>query len=230
MRHFSAEQWADFVRKALKKKDMQETQSHLEAGCEQCNDDLAAWTRVRDLAARERAFEPPAVAVKMAKAAMKLHGQAARVPVAKLLFDSINAPTLAGIRSSGQGARQMLYGFEEYRVDLRFEPNLDADQALLVGQVLKAGNVRESLGNITASLARGGEVLGFAKANAFGEFQLECDLRGRVELHLILPDGNQMRVPIVEPTTGGTKDKSPQLAVPTTLTAKGRARRKSTRK
>jgi hypothetical protein len=230
MRHFSSEQWTDFVRSTLKQEDMREMQAHLESGCEHCKADLAAWTRVTDLGAREDAYEPPAAAVKMAKAALKLHGQPARSPIAKLLFDSLQTPVVAGVRSSSSQPRQMLYGFDDYRVDLRFEPNFDADKALLVGQILSTDTPAASLGRIDVTLTRGGQVLGSTRTNEFGEFQLQCDLGGRLELQLTLRGGEAVVVPMVEPAAGEDKSKGSQLVAGNRLTRKSKPKKKSTRK
>ncbi|MGH9737162.1 MAG: hypothetical protein ACRD4X_01050 [Candidatus Acidiferrales bacterium] len=229
MRHFSSEQWADFVRRALKRKDMQEMQAHIESGCDQCKDAVAAWMRVTSLAARESAFEPPAAIVKMAKAAMKLHARPLRSSIAKLLFDSVNAPLLAGVRSSSSQPRQLLYGFDEYRVDLRFEPNFDADRALLLGQILSSSADDQGAGSVAVALLRGGQILGTATTNEFGEFQLECDLGGRLELQLTLPEGEIVNVPMVEPA-GDEKSKVPKLLAAKDLQQHEGKRKKSTRK
>lgn len=231
MRHFSSEQWADFVRQALKEKDMQEMQDHLESGCDQCKVAVAAWTRVTALAARESAFEPPVAAVKMAKAAIKLHARPTRSSIAKLLFDSVNTPLLAGVRSASSSSqqRQLLYGFDNYRVDLRFEPNFDADRALLLGQILSSSAADQGAGAVAVALLRGGQILGTATTNEFGEFQLECDLGGRLELQLTLPGGEIVKVSMVEPASD-EKSKAGQPAVRKKLTATRRQKEKSTRK
>jgi hypothetical protein len=229
MRHFSPEQWADFVRKTLQPKDMREMQSHLESGCEQCRADLAAWSEIGDLAAQERSFGPPAAAVNMAKAAIKLHARPACRSIAELLFDSFSAPALAGVRSAATQSRQLLYGFDDYRVDLRFEPNLDRDQALLVGQILNSDKSSADLGKIAVTLQRGRQVLGMAETNEFGEFQLECDLGGRLELQLTLPGGEIAKVPLVEPAAHGESN-AMQVFDRKRLTSIRRAKRKSTRK
>lgn len=206
-------------------------QDHLNSGCEQCKADLKAWTRVTNFAAREDAYEPPAAAMKMAKAALKLHGQPRPSPIAKLLFDSLSTPVIAGVRSSSSQPRQMLYGFDDYRVDLRFEPNLDADEALLVGQILSTDTPAASPGRIDVALTRGGQVLGTAQTNEFGEFQLECDLAGRLELQLTLPEGTTVKVPMVEPSADRDKaGSSSQSIVGKRLTSKSKAKGKSTRK
>jgi len=230
MRHFSSEQWTDFVRSTLKQEDTQEMQAHLDSGCEQCKADRTAWIRVTDLAARERAYETPAAAVRMAKAALKLHGHPARSPIVKLLFDSFQTPVVAGVRSSSSQPRQMLYGFDDYRVDLRFEPNFDADDALLVGQILSSDTPAADLGRIEVALTRGEQVLGTAQTNEFGEFQLECDLGGRLELRLTLPGGQAVTVPMVEPTATQDGPNRSQSTAGNRLTSKSKAKKKSTRK
>lgn len=207
---------------------MREMQAHIEAGCDQCSGAVAAWMRITQLASRESAFETPAAAVKMAKATMKFHARPARSPIAKLLFDSVNAPLLAGVRSSSSQPRQLLYGFDEYRVDLRFEPNFDADQALLLGQILSAA-ADQGAGSVGVTLMRGGQVLGTAETNEFGEFQMECDLGGRLELQLTLPEGEIVKVPMVEPVSD-EKSKTTQSAGRKMLTATRRDKGKSTRK
>ncbi|MGH9715529.1 MAG: hypothetical protein ACRD4R_02180 [Candidatus Acidiferrales bacterium] len=230
MRHFLSEQWADFVRKTLKKKDMQTMQGHLDNGCEQCKNDLAAWAHVSNLAGREAAYEPPSAAVKMAKAALTLHGQLRRSPVASLLFDSFDAPVTIGIRSSTAQLRQMLYGFGDYRVDLRFEPNLDTDQAVLVGQVLNLTSTHKSLRAITVALNRGGHILGTATTNEFGEFQLECDLGGQLELHFTLPGGEAVKLVIVEPSSESMHPGERKISAARRPKARRQLRSKSTRK
>lgn len=205
-------------------------QSHLDSECRQCTAALSAWTRVRDFASRESSYEAPVAAVKMAKAALKLHGGHSKPSVAKLLFDSFTAPALAGVRSSSRDNRQMLYGFEDYRVDLRFEPNFDTDQALLVGQVLRSNNPHKNVAPVTVALVRGGRVLGTAKTNEFGEFQLECDLGGRLELQLTLPDGSDVKVPMVEPTVESLKRLPPQVAATKGIKRRSKPKSKRTRK
>lgn len=209
---------------------MHDMQSHLETGCKECQADLEVWTHVTSLAAGERAFEPPSSAVQVAKAVIAFHVQPTRLPIAKLLFDSMSTPALVGVRSSSSTTRQMLYGFEDYRVDLRFDPNFDCDHALLVGQVLNSRNSNQSLGKIAVSLTRGDQILGVAKTNDFGEFQMECDLGSRLELELTLPDGVRLRVPMIEPIAGASEANPSQRTARKRLTSNRKTHRKSTRK
>jgi hypothetical protein len=229
MRHFSSEEWADFVRNTLKTKDKAAMQAHLAGGCKRCEGALAAWTRVRDVAARESAYEPPAAAVKAMKGLIAIHGRRAPAPTAQLIFDSLQAPA-AGVRSAATHARQMLYGIEDYRVDLRLEPNFETDQVLLVGQVLNAANAERHVGQVLVALLRSGKVLGSSQSNEFGEFHLECDLAGRLELEVTLPHGEIVRIPVVEPSIVAGRAKLPQHTDSTGVSGKRRQKSKRTRK
>jgi hypothetical protein len=230
MRHFSSEEWADFVRNTLKAKDKRAMQAHLEDGCKRCAGALAAWTRVRQMAVRESSYEPPEAAVKAMKGLIAIHGRPAPAPIAKLLFDSLLAPATAGVRSAATVARQMLYGIEDYRVDLRLEPNFDTDQVLLVGQVLNAADAEKNVGHVHVALLRSGKVLGSSKSNEFGEFHLECDLAGRLELEVRLPRGAIVRIPVVEPSIPPESEKAPQLTEAKGVSGKRRQKSKRTRK
>lgn len=200
MRHFSSDEWTEFVRNTLKPKEKELMQAHLESGCKHCADTWATWKRVNETASRERTYEPPPAAVETAKSLMSAYRHIAPQSVAaSLLFDSWQATAAAGIRSSGAVARQMLYGFEDYRVDLRLEPKFDTDEVLLVGQVLHPAIEAHGVGTIGVTLMRGGKVLGLAQTNEFGEFELECNLAGRLDLLLTLSGGEIVKIPIIEP-------------------------------
>ena len=51
------------------------------------------------------------------------------------MFDSFREPAMAGVRSGRQLARQTLYEAGDYTIDLRFEPDLDPAQVVMVGQI-----------------------------------------------------------------------------------------------
>lgn len=197
MRHFSSEEWVDFVRNALKANDKQKMRAHLQTGCQGCTGALAIWTQVNEMAIRQSAYVPPTATVEAAKTLM-IAQESERSTFARLIFDSWRAPALVGLRSGSAVPRQMLYGFEDYRVDLRLEPKFDADQVLLVGQILQSARDAQDLGAVGVTLMRGARVLGLAQTNKLGEFELECDLAGRLDLLLTLSDGIVVKIPIIE--------------------------------
>jgi len=208
MHHFSLEQWADYVRNALGYKDKAAMQAHLETGCKRCSTALNTWTRVLDAAARERAYEPPESAVRTVKALGAIHVRPRRVPVARLLFDSLLSPAFAGVRSAGAAPRQMLYGVGDYRIDMRIEPSADA--LALTGQVLISADPARPVRDVTVKLTKGRETLAISRTNEFGEFDLECKVSGDLHLELSIPKGAFLDILVPQrPGTGtGTADKS----------------------
>lgn len=202
MRHFSLEQWADFARDLVGKEKKAVMQEHLESGCKPCAKIHKEWSRVREVAGRERAYQPPESAVRAVKGMGAIHARPAKPGIAQLLFDSSRSPVAAGVRSASTIARQLLYGVGAYRIDVRMEPQMDSDKISLVGQVLNSAEPAKHVGDVPVALLKGRKVVGESQTNAFGEFHLECDLEGRLELRFILPQGMEVRIPLVEPAKG----------------------------
>jgi hypothetical protein len=200
MKHYTAEQWADFARGLVTEKDKPVMQSHVDS-CKKCASELSLWQRVTDAAKRQGAAEPPADLVRSAKALMAMQSvhAPARPIVAKLLFDSMLAPVAAGVRSAATWPRQLLFGVGDHRIDLRLEPKIDAEKVAIIGQVLDSANPHQLFSKIPVSLHLGNRMLARSETNGFGEFELECDLIGRLELRATLPHGQLISVSLIEP-------------------------------
>lgn len=203
MRHYSQEEWADLARGVVSPEKKMAMQSHLDAGCGSCTSILNLWRRVRGIAQREAAFAPPDRAVRMVKGMFALHRPRKRrskgAVSATLLFDSFSQPKLAGVRSGETAIRQLLYGVEEFHVDLRIEPNEDPVKVAVVGQVLNISDPDEKLGQIPVALFRRATLRAEAITNRFGEFRLDCLLESGLYLRVSVPDGPELRIPVLEP-------------------------------
>jgi len=212
MRHFTLEEWADFARGLVEGEQRTAMHSHLDSGCKSCGAVLSLWQRVHGIARRELAYEPPTSAVRNSKAAFTLHRppetHPKRIQRAKLLFDSFLQPQLAGVRSGDATVRQLLYGSGDYHIDIRIEPQEDSEKVSLVGQVLNANAVDQGLNSAPVVLLQAGRVRAETVTNRFGEFRLECDVKSGLQLRVRLPHGNELRVPVVEPTLTGDETKS----------------------
>lgn len=198
MRHFSSEQWADFVRDVVGAHEKAAMQAHLETGCNQCSDEVKAWTRVREAAMRERSYQPPESVVRMAKALAAINARPSRRPIAQLLFDSFQMPALAGVRAAAAGPRQMLYGIGDYRIDIRIEPKPEGDVITMVGQILISEEPARAASRVYVSLVRGRDVLATAETNEYGEFELQCELPSGLKLHVAPPEGPHIDIPLFE--------------------------------
>jgi hypothetical protein len=202
MSHFKLEEWADFVRDVATQEKKREMQIHLDNGCKGCAKLYATWTRVQEAGRREASYQPPDSIVRSVKGAGVIHGlgraRLEKAPIAELLFDSLRSPIAAGVRSSSATLRQLLYGLGGYMLDLRIEPQENSDKVALLGQVLNSTDPDTPIGVTSVVLRRGNKVLAESVTNRFGEFQLECDLEARLQLHAKLPHGQVVQVPLVE--------------------------------
>jgi hypothetical protein len=186
MKHYPTEEWIDFVNGVAASTDMVEMRKHLEQGCKRCSQALSGWQRVRRALAAEAGYQPPAQAVRIAKA-MFAGSEWARTEEAAdgilVLFDSFQAPVLAGVRSTGSGAaRRMLYRADPFRVDLQIEAQLASKHVVVTGQLLDLRHP-ESVGSempVLVSNMRGHVVQ--ATTNRFGEFREEIENSGHLEL------------------------------------------------
>jgi hypothetical protein len=204
MRHFSLEKWVDFARNVIREDEKAKMQSHLQSGCSECLKELSLWRRLQRTAQREAAYEPSDGAVRTVHAAFAnrriARPRSAKQEVGALLFDSFRSPIFAGVRSSGSVARQLLYGANTYRIDIRIEPQTDSEKVLLVGQILNSADPDERLSRLQVALLKGRRVLSQSVTTLFGEFQMECALDGGFRLMVTLPGGRQVSLPLIEPT------------------------------
>jgi hypothetical protein len=188
MKHFSTNEWIDFVNERITSPQRTEMQHHLEEGCPRCAKTQAMWQRVRRAAASEAGFQPPAGALRMVKAAFAASGRAEsrlagrRRGALELLFDSLLQPALAGARSVQVGTRQVLYRAEPYQIDVQIEAMPSGTRLMVTGQILDvsrtetvARNVRVTLSNRHGSVAQ-------IVTNEFGEFEGVVENSGDLEL------------------------------------------------
>lgn len=204
MRHFSLEEWVDFARDVVDPKKREAMQSHLDAGCKSCTGVLDLWRRVHRMTHRDTAFEPSDRVARNVTRMLALHRpskpRSKRVAAATLLFDSFLQPGSVGVRSGESSTRQLLYGTEEFHVDLRIEPQEDPRKVAVVGQVLNASDPEQNCEQVPVTLFKHAKPRAEAITNRFGEFRLECLLESGLYLRVSLPEGPELRIPVLEPT------------------------------
>jgi hypothetical protein len=194
MKHFSTEEWVDFVNQVIASSEREAMQKHLATGCKRCTETVSLWQKVSKSAAAEATYQPPADTVRLAKAAFATAGmsQAQEGPrgLIEILFDSFLQPAVAGSRSVVIGTRQMLYRADPYQIDIQIEPKPGSNRLVITGQLLDLnhpGVIGRDI-QVTLSNRRGNTVL--AATNQFGEFSGEIENSGDLELS-IPGDGNQ---------------------------------------
>ncbi len=186
MKHYSTEEWVDFVNHIVTAGQQQAMQKHLATGCKLCKETVSLWQKVSKTAAAEANYQPPADTVRLAKAAylttrLNTPPKESRSLV-EVLFDSFLQPAVAGARSIVIGTRQMLYRADPYQIDIQIEPKPGTNRLVITGQLLDLSNpgVIGSDIQVTISNHRGNTVV--AATNQFGEFSGEVENTGDLEL------------------------------------------------
>jgi len=186
MKHYSAEEWIDFVNHAGSQARQQEMQQHLESGCKRCKKTVSLWQKIRQTGSAEGRFQPPADTLRVVKAAFSGTSleRDARFGgiVAELIFDSFSQAAGAGARSSGMNSRQVLFRANPYQIDVNIESSPGTSRLSVTGQLLDLTQP-DSFGSgilVTLSNRRGQTIQ--TVTNAHGEFCGELENRGDLEL------------------------------------------------
>jgi hypothetical protein len=192
MKHFTTEDWVDFVNQAASSNQQQAMQKHLESGCKSCTETVTLWQKVRNTAAAEAKYQPPAASVRIAKAAFATAGWIAQPKQAggliQLVFDSFLQLAMAGARSAGAGMRQMLYRADPYQVDIQIESKPEGDRMVITGQLLDISRPDIVGREIQVSFSNKRGSVVHTVTNKFGEFRGEIDNSGDLELSFPRPD------------------------------------------
>ena len=183
MKHFTTDEWIDFVNQVNSVKQQEAMRKHLGAGCKRCMDTVALWQKVRNTAAEEARYQPPAEHVRVGKAAFAAAGQAKeKSRFVEVLFDSFLQPMLAGARSGGVGTRHLLYRAEPYQIDIQLEAKSEGNRIVVTGQLMDVsspGIVARGV-KMTLSNHRGNAI--DTVTNEFGEFRGEIENSGDLDL------------------------------------------------
>jgi len=186
MKHFTTEEWINFVNQVVSPGELQEMNNHLKQGCKRCQETVSMWQRVERSAAAERNYQPPADTLRIVKAAFAaagLHGQGkesrSRISI---LFDSFLQPVVEGARSAATDSRQMLYRADPFQIDLQIEAKPDSNHLLVTGQLLDLNNpgIAGNDVGVTLSNLRGHVVQ--AVSNQHGEFTCEIKNSGDLQI------------------------------------------------
>jgi hypothetical protein len=186
MKHFTAEEWIDFVNQVNAPVQQEAMKKHLDSDCKRCMETVALWQKVRNAGEVEASYQPPVADVRIAKATFAAAGRATQLQekgsFVEVLFDSFLQPMLAGARSSGLGTRQMLYRADPYQIDIQIEAKPEGHGLMVTGQLLDVsspGIVGRDV-KITLSNHRGSVI--HSVTNQFGEFRCEIENTGDLEL------------------------------------------------
>lgn len=200
MKHYSNEEWGDFVNGAVSPLQKQDMQEHLNCGCKKCSDLASVWQKVQRAASAEHRFQPPSDIVHLVKTEFANSGYGKEPgllgALAELIFDSTQSPALAGIRSVSTQSRQMLFSSNPFQIDVKIESKVGEPRLSVTGQLMDTSKP-DSIGKgvlMTLSNRRGQTIQ--TTTNDFGEFQAEIENRGDLEITFLAPDGKPIVVSV----------------------------------
>jgi hypothetical protein len=200
VKHFSEHVWTDFVRGIELSKTGADIEAHLLSGCTDCVASVAMWKKVATIAKNEPGFAPSDDVVRMAKFNFNARQTQSTSgwTLATLVFDSLNQPLTAGVRSGASDARQLMYDAEGTMVDLVLEALPQTGTMSLVGQVVDKQGTRIAPRRVTVTVwTETGQPSAEASGNQFGEFQLEFAAQNRIRLSVEIEGHQQIRIPPV---------------------------------
>jgi hypothetical protein len=201
MKHYGMIQWVDFARGVVRGEEELQMKRHLAEGCAECRQLLDFCNAVEGTARSAAATPAPEWVVRKAQEIMpsKPAAKARRfftLPV-ELIYDSFLAPSPAGLRSSWQVGWQGLYHTAECSLDLRIEPELKSSRAAVIGQITSRVAPTVEMQNVPVCLKLGKQVIAETVSNRFGEFQMEYEQQGRLQLCVYLEGGaKRIQVPL----------------------------------
>ena len=169
------DQLIDFLDGVLGPKEARGVEEHLAEGCKKCVGTREWYDRVRSLARSDTRFDPAPWAHRRAIALFEERVKSkprlgAGLVIARLIYDSLQQPLLAGTRSEGVTQRQLVYQTRDHSVELQIVPHSKLT-AEVVGQVLPRGESGfASVAGVLIDLMRKQESVWSTLTNDNGEF------------------------------------------------------------
>ena len=193
MKHYGISQWVDFARGLTADDDVLAMREHLGEGCADCADIVGFCQSLAGVAKRMASGAAPEWVVRRGKTVFPIQApprpkRSLQIPV-ELIYDSFLVPAPAGLRSTWQVGWQALFRAGNCSLDLRVEPELASSRAAVIGQISNHVAPNDRMENVPVFLKSGRSVIAETRSNRFGEFQLEYEQQGRLQLFVYVEDG-----------------------------------------
>jgi hypothetical protein len=201
MKHYGIAQWVDYTRGLVLAHDSSAMQKHLTEGCSECQELADFCSKISNICQDMAAVSVPEWVVRNARSIFPVREAAAprrvfRIPV-ELIYDSFLVPAPAGLRATWQVGWQALYRAGDCSLDLRVEPELHSSRAAVIGQISNHVMPGDMMEGIAVYVKSGRVVVAETRSNEFGEFQMEYEQQGRLQLCVDLENGSKrFQVPL----------------------------------
>ena len=122
--------------------------------------------------------------------------------LARLVFLQTGGQPLADVRSVQQTARQAVYRYGDFCIDLRAEEEPESIKTSLVGQITNQRDPLIPVGKTSVSLTAGKKTLQQSECNGMGEFMMDFVSNRRLRLRFDLANqGLSIEVPLKDLST-----------------------------
>ncbi len=202
-KHYSDEQWADFVRGIGAPTLIVGMQSHLDLVCPSCLQIVKLLSIVEKAAIADSTFTVPQALVDQAAELFQPEVSVSNwtdrlLELPLILFrQQRNDWVPQGVRSTGVEGSRILYRAGDYALDLNLE-TAPGEPGEIIGQIVNEQDQSQSLENLLVQVVSGGKTVGETTTNSFGEFIIRLPQRGKAVLRFALPiSGRRIDIPVV---------------------------------
>lgn len=176
MKHFSEEQWTDFVR-GVEGPEKEAMHAHLESGCERCRQAVQWLGELLRFGRNEASLEVPASLVSDAVAIFPPRPvsnwtSSLSELVASLLFSASPDWEPSGVRSVAANGPMVVYRAGDYLVEFSWE-QLPNGSREIVGQITNETMREEVLDVVVIQLLTSDRIVAETEVGPFGEFVVE---------------------------------------------------------
>jgi hypothetical protein len=195
MKHYGIAQWVDYTRGLVPASDGSAMQHHLADGCSECQELSEFCSKIGTICHDMSAVSVPEWVVRNARSIfparpVETPRRVFRIPV-ELIYDSFLVPAPAGLRATWQVGWQALYRAGDCSLDLRVEPELHSSRAAVIGQISNHVLPGDRMEGIPVCVKSGRVVVAETRSNEFGEFQMEYEQEGRLQLCVDVENGSK---------------------------------------
>jgi hypothetical protein len=183
--HFDFDAWMDFARGLGSPRQRTAMQQHADS-CAACSETAAFLGQIWNVG---RAMPPNTVPEAWSHKAEQILGDHLLQPIrllpkitAVLTSDSFSTAVPANVRSGLQPARQMMYYAADCALYMQVAEGSVASDVAIVGQIANRRTREAAVANTPVFLTTGNKVLASTSSNEFGEFQLACRPKRKMQI------------------------------------------------
>ncbi len=202
--HFSLPEFVGYQRRDLPRDLDLSVEKHLQENCTSCWATHDFAKHLTEVIRRDQLATPPSAVLARARNLFQVvpppTGQPGNIlsSTARLIFDSFLQPAAVGIRGGMRMDRHLVFNDRELVLDVHIEPEEEAEQQSITGQVQSSSRSDAQLVGLPVILTEGPRILMSTHTSGHGEFVFSAAPRREVALCVICED-RLVRIPHIPP-------------------------------